>query len=40
VVDYTRMMAAAVMSLLPCVVVFALAQQLFIQGVVITGVEK
>ena len=40
VVDYPLMMAAAVMSLAPCVLVFALAQRLFIQGVVITGVEK
>jgi ABC-type glycerol-3-phosphate transport system permease component len=40
VVNYPLMMAAAVMSLAPCVLVFVLAQRLFIQGVVITGVEK
>jgi ABC-type glycerol-3-phosphate transport system permease component len=28
------------MSLIPCVLLFAFAQRLFIQGVVITGVDK
>ncbi|HXF62236.1 MAG TPA: carbohydrate ABC transporter permease [Caldilineaceae bacterium] len=40
VVNMPLMMAASVMALLPCVVLFLLAQRLFIQGVVITGVEK
>jgi len=40
VIHYPRMMAAALMSLIPCVLVFSFAQRLFIQGVVITGVEK
>jgi len=40
VVHFPRMMAAALMSLTPCVVIFFSAQQLFIQGVVITGVDK
>ena len=40
IIHYPRMMAAALMSLLPCVVLFFSAQQLFIQGVVVTGVDK
>jgi ABC-type glycerol-3-phosphate transport system permease component len=40
VIHYPRMMAAALMSMLPCVLLFFSAQRLFIQGVVITGVEK
>ena len=40
VIDMPLMMAASVMALLPCVALFFFAQQLFIQGVVITGVEK
>ncbi len=40
VVDMPTMMAASVMALLPCVILFAFAQQLFVQGVVMTGVEK
>ena len=40
IIDYRLMMAAALMSLAPCVVLFFAAQRLFIQGVVITGVEK
>ncbi len=40
VVDLPLLMAASVMALLPCVVLFIFAQQLFIQGVVVTGVEK
>ncbi|MBU6350279.1 MAG: carbohydrate ABC transporter permease [Chloroflexi bacterium] len=40
VIHYPRMMAAALMSLIPCILVFSFAQRLFIQGVVITGVEK
>lgn len=40
VIHYPRMMAAALMSLVPCVLLFSVAQRLFIQGVVITGVEK
>jgi len=40
VVDMPKMMAASLMALLPCVILFFVAQRLFIQGVVITGVEK
>jgi ABC-type glycerol-3-phosphate transport system permease component len=40
VVNIPLLMAASVMALLPCVVLFAFAQQLFMQGAVITGVEK
>ncbi len=40
VVHFPRMMAAALMSLTPCVILFFSAQRLFIQGVVITGVDK
>jgi ABC-type glycerol-3-phosphate transport system permease component len=40
VVDYPRLMACAVMTLLPCVVLFFSFQSLYIQGVVMTGVEK
>jgi ABC-type glycerol-3-phosphate transport system permease component len=34
------MMAAAVLSMAPLLIIFFFAQQLFIQGVVMTGVEK
>ena len=40
IIHYPRMMAAALLSLLPCVALFFSAQRLFIQGVVMTGVEK
>jgi len=40
VVHYPRMMAAAVLSVAPLLVIFFFAQSLFIQGVVMTGVEK
>jgi ABC-type glycerol-3-phosphate transport system permease component len=40
VIDMPLMMAASVMALLPCVALFFFAQRLFVQGVVITGVEK
>jgi multiple sugar transport system permease protein len=40
ITDFPRMMAAALMALLPCVILFFSAQRLFIQGVVITGVDK
>ena len=40
VVDMPKMMAASMMALLPCVVLFFFAQRLFVQGVVMTGVEK
>lgn len=40
VVHFPRMMAAALMSLTPCVILFFSAQRLFIQGVVVTGVDK
>ena len=40
VVDYPRLMACAMMTLLPCVVLFFSFQRLYIQGVVVTGVDK
>ena len=40
VVDYPRLMATAMMTLLPCIVLFFSFQRLYIQGVVITGVDK
>jgi multiple sugar transport system permease protein len=40
IINYPLMMAAALMSLAPCVILFFVAQRLFIHGVVITGVEK
>jgi multiple sugar transport system permease protein/sn-glycerol 3-phosphate transport system permease protein len=40
VIHYPRMMAAAILSLAPCVLLFFSAQRLYIQGVVMTGVEK
>lgn len=39
-VNMPLLMAASVMALLPCVLLFFFAQRLFMQGVVITGVEK
>ena len=39
-VDYPRLMACAVMTLLPCVILFFSFQRLYIQGVVVTGVDK
>lgn len=39
-VNFPLMMAASLMALLPCVALFFFAQRLFIQGVVVTGVEK
>jgi ABC-type glycerol-3-phosphate transport system permease component len=40
VIHYPRMMAAAMVSLTPPLLIFFFAQRLFIQGVVMTGVEK
>jgi len=40
VLHYPRMMAAAVIALLPPLTIFFVAQRTFIQGVVMTGVEK
>lgn len=40
IMHYPRMMAAAVIAMLPCLIIFFFAQRLFIQGVVMTGVEK
>ncbi|MGI6381112.1 MAG: carbohydrate ABC transporter permease [Anaerolineae bacterium] len=37
--NYPVMMAAATISMLPCLVLFFLAQRLFIQGVVVSGVK-
>ncbi|MGC9332563.1 MAG: carbohydrate ABC transporter permease [Anaerolineae bacterium] len=37
--NYANMMAAACISMLPCLVLFFFAQRLFIQGVVVTGVK-
>ncbi len=39
-IHYPRMMAASMIAMLPPVILFLLAQRLFVQGVVITGVEK
>lgn len=39
-INMPLMMAASVMALLPSVLLFFFAQRLFVQGVVITGVEK
>ena len=36
----TLMMAAAVVSILPILVVFFLAQKYFIQGIALTGVKR
>jgi len=33
------MMAAATVTMLPCLIIFFVAQKLFIQGVVISGVK-
>jgi ABC-type glycerol-3-phosphate transport system permease component len=38
-VDITLLMAASLVVLLPCVIVFFVCQRLFIQGVVVTGVK-
>jgi multiple sugar transport system permease protein len=38
-VDYAAMMAATVMSMIPVLVVFFVAQRYFIQGIVISGVK-
>ena len=40
VVDYPHLMACAMMTLLPCVILFFSFQRLYIQGVVVTGVDK
>lgn len=40
VVNIPLLMAASVIALLPCVLLFFFAQRLFMQGAVITGVEK
>jgi multiple sugar transport system permease protein len=40
VVDYPRLMACAMMTLMPCVILFFSFQRLYIQGVVVTGVDK
>lgn len=37
--DYALMMAGATVAILPCVVLFFIAQRWFIQGIVITGVK-
>ncbi|MCB0061167.1 MAG: carbohydrate ABC transporter permease [Caldilineaceae bacterium] len=39
-IHYPRMMAASMIAMLPPVILFLFAQRLFVQGVVITGVEK
>jgi ABC-type glycerol-3-phosphate transport system permease component len=38
-VDITLLMAASLVVLLPCIIVFFICQRLFIQGVVVTGVK-
>lgn len=40
IVDYPRLMATAMMTLLPCIILFFSFQRLYIQGVVMTGVDK
>lgn len=40
VINIPLLMAASVVALLPCVLLFFFAQRLFMQGAVITGVEK
>lgn len=40
IVEIPMLMAASVMALVPCVLLFVISQRLFIQGTVITGVEK
>lgn len=39
-IQWNVLMAASVLTLVPCLVLFFLAQRVFIQGVVMTGVEK
>jgi ABC-type glycerol-3-phosphate transport system permease component len=39
-IKWNVLMAASVLTLIPCLVLFFLAQRIFIQGVVMTGVEK
>ena len=39
-IHYPRMMAASMIAMMPPIILFLLAQRLFVQGVVITGVEK
>lgn len=37
--DFPMMMAAAMFAMIPCVLLFAVAQKQFIQGIVVTGVK-
>jgi ABC-type glycerol-3-phosphate transport system permease component len=39
-IKWNTLMAASVLTLIPCLLLFFLAQRIFIQGVVITGIEK
>jgi ABC-type glycerol-3-phosphate transport system permease component len=39
-ISWNILMAASLLTLIPCLLLFFLAQRVFIQGVVITGVEK
>ncbi|MGQ9556164.1 MAG: carbohydrate ABC transporter permease [Anaerolineae bacterium] len=39
-IQWNVLMAASALTLVPCLLLFFLAQRIFIQGVVITGVEK
>ena len=39
VVEWTQLMAASLIVLLPCLVVFFIAQKYYIQGIIITGVK-
>lgn len=40
IIEIPTLMAASVMALLPCIILFLVSQRVFIQGTVITGVEK
>lgn len=40
VTDWNLLMAAAVIALLPCVILFFLAQKYFVRGVVLTGLKR
>jgi ABC-type sugar transport system permease subunit len=39
-VEWHLMMAASVMMMLPCIVVFFLAQRYFVQGIVVSGLKE
>jgi multiple sugar transport system permease protein len=39
-VEWHLLMAASVMMMLPCIVVFFLAQRYFVQGIVVSGLKE